>query len=226
MSTGAAAPVLVFCDVDETLIDCKSMFDFLHFYLTEKYGEPGTRRADHTRQELLGMAAAGVPREQANREYYRVWKGESAHEVEQAAEHWWAVRSARPGFLIAPTAAELEQHRRAGALIVLASGSFPAVLAPIAAHVGGAQVLCSLPQISAGQYTGEIDGVPMIGEAKREAVRAILREHPSADPAHCFAYGDHPSDLPMLSEVGRPVVVGGDAALLRELPHARVLPTR
>jgi HAD superfamily hydrolase (TIGR01490 family) len=216
----------VFCDVDETLIDSKSMFDFLRFYLTEKHGEPGTRRAERTRRELLGMAAAGVPREQANREYYRVWKGENAHEVARAAERWWAERSARPGFLIAPTMAELEQHRSAGALIVLVSGSFPAILAPIAAHVGGARVLCSLPRISAGRYTGEIDGPPMIGEAKREAVRAILREHPSADPTLCFAYGDHPSDLPMLAEVGRPVVVGADAALLRELPHARILPTR
>ena len=226
MSPEATAPVLVFCDVDETLINAKTMFDFLHFHLTEKYGEPGTRQADRTRQELLGMAAAGVPREQANREYYRVWKGENAHEVQQAAERWWAERSARPGFLIAPTVAELEQHQSAGALVVLVSGSFPAILAPIAAHIGGARVLCSLPQISAGRYTGEIDGTPMIGEAKREAVRAILREHPSADPAHCFAYGDHLSDLPMLAEVGHPVVVGGDAALLRALPHARILPAR
>jgi HAD superfamily hydrolase (TIGR01490 family) len=226
MRPETGSSVYVFCDVDETLINCKSMFDFLHFYLAAKHGEQGARRAERTRRESAAMAAAGVPRERANREYYRVWKGESAAEVERAAERWWAERSAEPGFLIAATEAELERHRAAGARIVLVSGSFPAVLDPVALHVGASRVLCTRPEARAGVFTGRVEGAPMIGEAKREAVRAVLRADPAADPARCFGYGDHHSDLPMLSEVGQAVVVGGDAGLLRDLPRARVLTAR
>jgi HAD superfamily hydrolase (TIGR01490 family) len=215
---------IVFCDVDETLIGCKSLFDFQHYYLTEKCGDPGARRAERTRRDFLARAASGMPREHANREYYRVWEGERAAEVEQAAERWWGVRSKQPGFLIAATLAELTEHRAAGAAIVLVSGSFPAVLRPVAEHVGATRILCTVPQISAGRFTGRVDGAPMIGEAKREAVREVLRSHPSADSARCFAYGDHVSDLPMLSEVGHPVVVGAAPDVLRGVPHARVLP--
>ncbi len=38
----------------------------------------------------------------------------------------------------------------------------------------------------------------------------------SVGPADCFAYGDDLSDLPMLLEVGHPVVVGGHTGLAQE----------
>ena len=118
MSAGAETPTapraVVFCDVDETLINCKTMFDFLDYYLTGEYGEAGRRRAELTRRELTAKAATGTPREQANREYYRAWKGERAATVERAAGQWWAVRSARPDFPIAATWAELAGHRAKG----------------------------------------------------------------------------------------------------------------
>lgn len=227
MSAGAESPTtpraLVFCDVDETLINCKTMFDFLDYYLTDGYGDAGRRRAERTRRDLTTQAAMGMPREQANREYYRVWRGERAAAVDRAAGAWWATRGAQPDFFITATWAELAGHRAAGSPIVLVSGSFPAILESIAAAVGAERLLCTHPEIRDGRYTGEIVGDAMIGEAKSKAVRVVFGEYPTVAPADCFAYGDHVSDLPMLAEVGHPVVVGGDARLLRALPHARVL---
>jgi HAD superfamily hydrolase (TIGR01490 family) len=221
--TRTSTRMVVFCDVDETLINCKTMFDFLDYYLAGEYGEAGAQRAERTRRELLAKAATGMPREEANREYYRVWQGEPADAVERVAGSWWAARSVHPEFFVTATWAELECHRAAGALIVLVSGSFPAILDSVAAAVGATRLLCTRPEISDGRYTGEIVGDAMIGEAKRKAVRAVLGEYPFVAPADCFAYGDHVSDLPMLTEVGHPVVVGGDGRLLSALPHARVL---
>jgi phosphoserine phosphatase len=71
-----------------------------------------------------------------------------------------------------------------------------------------------VPLVRDGRYTGEVVR-PMIGEGKREAVLALLRDHPGGvDPRECYAYGDHPSDLPMLECVGNPRVVGGNPDLL------------
>ncbi|MFJ9772041.1 HAD family hydrolase [Kitasatospora sp. NPDC101157] len=214
---------LAFSDLDETLIDCKSMFDFLDFYLGGRYGPSGVRRAARVRAELVALAAAGTPREQANRAYYRVWAGEREESVGVAGREWFAQRSRVAGFYIAATREALTRHRVAGDPVALVSGSFPALVEPVARDIGAAHVLCSRPEVRRGVFTGELVGEPVIGEEKRRAVRALLRAYPHIDPADCYGYGDHVSDLPMLTEVGHPVVVG-DPDLADRVPGARLLP--
>jgi len=200
---------LVFTDVDETLIGCKSMFDFLDYYLAGRYGAAGRHRAGVVWADIRARAAAGVPRGETNRAYYRTLAGEPAGAVARWSERWFADR-VRGRFYVRTTRAALREHLAGGAVLVLVSGSFPALLDPIARDVGAAHVLCTRPEIRAGTYTGEIVGSPMIGEGKRAAVRALLDRYPAVDPAGCFGYGDHVSDLPMLEEVGHPVMVGPD----------------
>ncbi|WP_035791755.1 HAD family hydrolase [Kitasatospora mediocidica] len=224
--TSTTPPVrLVFCDVDETLIDCKSMFDFLDYYLGERHGQDGLARAREVRESLLAQAARGVPREETNRSYFRAFTGESAREVEQWGERWFAERSARASFYLAPTRAALARHRAAGAALVLVSGSFPALLGPIARDVGAHHVIATLPQERDGMLTGSIVGEPVIGRGKHAAVLSVLARHPHLDAADCYGYGDHISDLPMLEAVGHPVVVGHNPELLARLPGAQQLPT-
>ncbi|MEV7596082.1 HAD-IB family hydrolase [Kitasatospora sp. NPDC089797] len=214
---------LVFSDLDETLIDCKSLFDFLDFYLGGRYGPQGVRRAAGLRAELAAQAAAGTPREQANRTYYRVWAGEREEAVRAAGREWFARRSRDGGFYVAAVHEALTRHRAVGDRVVLVSGSFPAVVEPVARDIGAAHVVCTRPEVRRGVFTGELVGEPVIGEEKRRAVRALFRDHPQVDPADCYGYGDHVSDLPMLTEVGHPVVVG-DRQLADRVPGARWLP--
>jgi HAD superfamily hydrolase (TIGR01490 family) len=214
---------LVFSDVDETLVAVKSMFDFLAYYLRATRGTSGARHAADVRRELSRRVSAGAAREDMNRLYYRAWTGEPEARVAESAKAWYAERSREPGFYLAATRRALELHRAAGDTVILVSGSFPAVLAPIAAEVGAARLLCSVPEARDGVLTGRLVGEPCIGEAKRAAVREVLRGRPAVDPARCYAYGDHVSDLPMLDEVGNPVLVGASTELRARLPRARVL---
>ncbi|MFD5468756.1 HAD family hydrolase [Kitasatospora sp. NPDC127059] len=214
---------LAFSDVDETLINCKSMFDFLDFYLGGRYGPSGAERAARVRAELSTLVVGGASREQANRAYYRVWAGMSEESVVAAGREWFALRSRSAGFYLAATREALTRHRAAGDPVVLVSGSFPALVEPVARDIGAAHVVCSRPAVSGGVLTGELVGEPVIGEEKRRAVRALLRAYPRVDPADCYGYGDHVSDLPMLTAVGHPVVVG-DRGLADRIPGARLLP--
>jgi HAD superfamily hydrolase (TIGR01490 family) len=203
--------VFVFCDVDETLISCKSLLDFAAFM----------RRPPAA---TASLAAPETPsRDAANERYYAALAGRSARQLAVEALAWYTWRSRDPRFFIASTRAELARHRAAGAHLVLVSGSMPALLAPIADAVGAHHVLCSCPEVQAGRLTGRLRGKPVIGEGKREAVRRLLAQYPDARPEDCVGYGDHVSDAPMLEEVGRPVIVGGDPGLVRLVPHARVL---
>lgn len=214
---------LIFCDVDETLITRKTPWDFLAFHLGERHGAAGVRWVERVRERVGG----GMGREEANVAYFRCWAGEPVEDVRASGVRWYERAAGRAGFFHAGTRAELDAHRAAGATLVLVSGSCPAVLYPIAAAVGAAQVLCAQQAVRAGVFTGELLGGPMIGEGKREAVRAVLRAHPEVCARDCFGYGDHASDLPMLEEIGHPVVVGeshnAGGELARLLPGARVL---
>ncbi len=199
-----------FFDVDETIITVKSMFRFLEFYLRAT-GRPGgeyERFADQLRQ----LAATGTPREETNRSYYRAYAGEPVELVRRLGEEWFRTELAGGAFLRTEVVDVLRRHQRAGHVIVLVSGSFPACLDPIARHLDVSRVECTRPRVSAGRYTGAVD-VPVIGAAKAEAVRRVTAEI-GARSQDCVAYADHVSDAAMLAAVGEAVVVGDDPQLL------------
>lgn len=214
-----APSYLVFADVDETLIDCKSIFEFLRYRMVAEHGPFGATEYVRVRAELQQEADNGVPREEINRHYYALFTGESVAEIRDLGADWYAERNAA-GLFIESTREALRAHRAEGAEIVLVSGSFAAVLDPIAEEVGARHLLCTRPLVSAGRYTGEVER-PMIGAAKAAAVRELLEARPWIDPADCYGYGDHSSDLPMLDCVGHPVVVGKDPAMLAYLSDRR-----
>ncbi|MFG2095423.1 HAD family hydrolase [Streptomyces sp. NPDC048612] len=224
LAVGGVRPsVLVFCDVDETLIGCKSLLDFLLFHFTERYGASGARHSGAVVDALRAQQEAGASREEANRSFYRGWAGERAATVAASGRRWYTQRSRDPAFFRPYTRAALRAHRARGAVVALVSGSFPAVLDPIAAAVGAAHLLCARPEVRGGVLTGDLVGGPAIAEGKRRLVRELLSRYPDVDPEDCFAYGDHVSDLPMLTEVGHPVVVGDNAELVAGLPGAHRL---
>ncbi|MET8325672.1 HAD-IB family hydrolase [Streptomyces sp. NPDC005181] len=196
---------VAFFDVDETLIDIKSMFSFLAFHLAD----PERYRAAET--ELTSRAQAGVPREETNRIYYRNFAGMTEASVADNGRKWFARQVARDGFFHAEVVRELRRHQAEGTRIALVSGSFRACLDPVADRVGADHVLCTEPEIVAGRYTGEVL-TTVIGKGKATAARALMRRT-GARPDECFAYGDHASDLPLLLAVGNAGVVGNDPVL-------------
>jgi HAD superfamily hydrolase (TIGR01490 family) len=201
---------LAFFDVDETLIDTKSMFDFLRFRLAQR-GDDGSRYAEQVGR-LHRAAAEGVPRDQINRAYYRLFAGVPWAELLADGTRWYEELLGRPQPFIAEGIAALRAHQAAGHTPVLVSGSFRACLDPVAEHLGVSTVLCTEPLLDAeGHLTGEVRR-PMIGDNKRAAVLELMDDL-GVRAADCFGYGDHVSDLAFLTEVGHPTVVGGNEEL-------------
>lgn len=216
-------PAVAFFDVDETLIRAKSMFGFLRFYLRQVRNEPpGTYQ--RLAAGLRAAADRGVPREEINRRYYRLLAGENTAQLERAGRAWFASQPVDARY-IGATVVELRRHQAAGAVVVLLSGSFFACLAPIAEPLGVRWVLGTRPVVRRGVLTGEVLA-PMIGPRKGRAAElaaAVL----SVPLAACSAYADHASDLPLLTAVGDPVVVGTDQVLAAHASRGnwrRILP--
>lgn len=199
---------LVFFDVDETLIALKTGPAFLRDHLTRTHGPDGARRAD-----ALLASLAGLPREEANRRFHRAFRGCRADEAEAAARRWYEEHSRADGFHLPAPLAALRRHQAEGDAVALVSGTFPPLLAVIAEAVGARYALGARLERCGPTLTGELIGPPAIGEGKRRLVQGLLSRHSDIDPADCWAYGDHPSDLPMLRSVGHGVLVGQDGSL-------------
>lgn len=201
---------VAFFDVDETLVATKTMASFLNYHRT---GRVSITSLAGPWDEFIADLPPGISRAEVNRRYYELWCGVPVSEVRRAAERWWAEVVGLPGAFVAEGVQALREHRRAGDLVVLVSGSFGPVLAPVAAHLGADAVICTVLREVDGVFSGAIVE-PMIGENKARAATEFLEEH-SIPRTSSWAYGDHESDIPMLEVAAHPRVVGGDPHLLQ-----------
>ncbi|QNP65987.1 HAD family hydrolase [Streptomyces genisteinicus] len=219
---GTAPAYLVFCDIDDTLIRCRSGVEFLRHWAGLRNGPEGERATDEFLAGLYARMASGMSREDANREYHRAWRGSPVEEVEEQAARWYEQRSAAEDFYIADTVEALRRHRAAGAAVALVSGSFPPLMPHVARVVGAQYVLGARLERCGRVLTGGLLGRPAIGEGKCVLVGELLDLHPHIAPEDCHAYGDHASDRPMLDMVGHPTLVIPDGSHTPLHPAAMV----
>lgn len=111
----------------------------------------------------------------------------------------------------------LRWHQDEGHLVALVSGTFSPLLEVIAGRIRVPHAIGTPLEARNGRYTGRI--VPPLCQhtGKPLRVRAYLAEHSlEVDWAASFAYADRETDLPLLSQVGHPVAVHPDEALLAQ----------
>jgi HAD superfamily hydrolase (TIGR01490 family) len=207
---GTRAAGAAFFDVDETVIRVKSMFEFLRYWLARNGDDGSAYRT--TQAEFRQLADSGVDRTEINRKYYQRFAGVEHRSLVDAGRDWYIQYRAQPTAFVTSVIGAIEAHRAAGDRIVLVSGSFRPVLDPLATDIRADLVLCTEPLVADdGRLTGAVVR-PMIGDNKADAVGATISAL-GFTPAECFCYGDHASDLGMLSLVGNPRVVGADPVL-------------
>lgn len=206
------ASCIAYFDVDGTLTTRASMWSFLRFYLGKAHDQP--KRYRTARHCLAAMRDRGTSRAEVNHAYVCHLAGASGSEVSRLGHEWFRHELRRGGFFHPPVLRELRTHQAVDHHAVLVSDSFPALLGPIADALDVNDVWCTAPEIRDGRYTGRLAAPPMLNERKATAVR-LTALSAEIDPSDCVSYGDHVSDLSMLSSTGRAVVVGNDSTLNR-----------
>ncbi|HEY7884130.1 MAG TPA: HAD-IB family hydrolase [Cellvibrionaceae bacterium] len=209
--------VYVFFDVDDTLISVKSMLSFQDFW----YQCHQDAEAEMSyRQDLLANMHEKACWKSLNRLYYRHFRGRSEQEVIKMGKLWFeAMQKDNTRFYHKAVVDTLAAHQKAGHEVVFVSGSFPALLQPIAEELQVTVILSTHMEVVNGYYTGEILPPQTIAEGKARAIGTFLAER-QGNPERCYAYGDDWSDLPMLEMVGNPCVVTGGRGLVA---HAKQL---
>ena len=106
----------------------------------------------------------------------------------------------------------LDEHRAAGRLIVLVTGSIDFIIEPLARELGIEHVIAPSLVESDGCFTGELDGPPVGDGEKARRMNAFADQH-GIDMRASHAFGDSIADLPMLEAVGHAHAVNPDKAL-------------
>lgn len=208
-----------FFDVDGTLVRGKTMLDFLRFYYCEQF--KNIKIIGELKYVLFLLKAKihillGKKREFLNTYYYQCFKNKKVSEVLTLGKNWFEsnLNNNNKAF-IKEILNELIFHKNNGAEIVFVSGSFIACLEPLANKLGVKYVISTNLEKKDGIYTGNILDTQVIGEGKSINIRRFLKHKQFNNLKNCYAYGDHYSDLHMLSLVGNPRVVSGDIELER-----------
>jgi HAD superfamily hydrolase (TIGR01490 family) len=106
----------------------------------------------------------------------------------------------------------IEEHRARGHIVTVVSASTSYVVAPVAAHLGVTDFLCTRLEVADGRLTGAIVQPPCYGVDKVWHALQFAQRH-GGDLAQAYFYSDSISDLPLLEAVGHPVVVNPDPRL-------------
>ncbi|MGI9595950.1 MAG: HAD-IB family hydrolase [Acidimicrobiales bacterium] len=106
----------------------------------------------------------------------------------------------------------IDDHRAAGAKLVLATTSPEPFVRPLADALGFDDVVCTRWKSRNGHFTGEMDGPFVWGRAKADAVIDWAKAN-GVHLEQSYGYSDSYFDAPLLDAVGNAVAVNPDAQL-------------
>ncbi|MFT7560413.1 MAG: HAD superfamily hydrolase (TIGR01490 family) [Flavobacteriales bacterium] len=202
-----------FFDVDDTLISVKSMFGFQDHWFSQ---HPDDDEVERFNKDMQRRHEKGISWEFLNQLYYSHFEGRDVNDVMACGKAWFEEQErSNARFYFTAIVDVLKRHQEDGCEPVFVSGSFPAVLNPIAKRLGVNTILSINMETQGNRYTGKILPPQTIGTGKAEAILNFLNEV-GGKPEHCYAYGDDISDLPMLNTVGHPHVISGGRSLVEQ----------
>lgn len=193
-----------------------AFFDFDKTLLTVESAKPGLRylyeRGEISPIFVLKVMAANIfyryhiiSEERMSTLLLGLYRGRQLDDFKKGARGFYE-ESIRP--LLAPgIVRRVNRHRQDGHLLVLVSASVRYYLEEVVRDLKFDHLLCTDLEVAAdGRLTGRTSGPMCIFDEKRIQIER-LAHNLGVDLATSFAYGNHQSDIPMLSLVGHPVAV-------------------
>lgn len=108
----------------------------------------------------------------------------------------------------------VRRHQNTGDFIAIITSTNSFIASPIAEMFGIETVIATEAELIEGRFSGEIIGEPCFQTGKIRCLQQWLVKNELSYQKSWF-YSDSINDLPLLSWVDRPVVINGDAALVK-----------
>ena len=204
---------LVLFDLDHTLLDGDSDFSWGQFLceigaVDAKYKQSNRKFFDAYQRGELNMT-----------EYVQFVLQPLAQNTMPQLLRWrerFLAEKIEP--MITTEAIELVQrHQDKGDFTAIITSTNSFITEPIGQMFGMKTLIATEPELESGCFTGAISGVPCFREGKIICLKKWLNKN-VVDYQRSWFYSDSVNDLPLLTWVDCPVVVNGDAMLMR---HAK-----
>ena len=198
-----------FFDFDGTLIDGYSAVAFFTDRL--RRGEMGLGEA----ADIIRVAWRGDMDESefsdAIGKAVAEWAG---HPEQELAELWSRLFKEKIASRIFPEAWSLvKAHQKMGHTVAIASSATRYQVAPIAEELGIEHLLCTRATVRDGRLTGDIEGAPLWGAGKADAVCDFAKAHEIA-LSGSYGYANGNEDIAFLKTVGHATAVNPKPALI------------
>lgn len=199
-----------FFDVDRTLIPNHTMERvFLPFLIRKKFVQTG----DLARYALFCAKGLGRGDRNVLHENKFHLKNKDPDALTRLAVECFQ-NQIRP--LISPAGREaIKKHQEQGHLVVLLSGTLMPLGEAIRQELGADVILAASLGSHQGRLNGTLAAPRPYGPEKARLAKEMAERH-GLDLDRSFAYGDHRSDVHLLSVVGNPRAVNPDPKLRQE----------
>jgi HAD superfamily hydrolase (TIGR01490 family) len=197
-------------DVDYTLVRRSTSW----YFLLEALGQKVIRFRQIRRLPFEWFRyKAGFPNQDFIEETVKHLKGINQDVLEDLAESCF-IRRLRPNIYTGGRRL-IEEIRRRGEPVLLASSSFYTLLRPLEQFLGITESIASRLEFIDGTTSGRLTGASLFGVHKKTAVERWLEERNIPPEEVCF-YSDSYTDIPLLEWCGHPSAVNPDRLLARE----------
>lgn len=186
-----------FFDLDETIYRGKSLLEFAL--------SVGLLDSLSSLTNLTHNSSSKPSRIEANREYYRLWKGRDTHSMNKLGAQWASSRIDGQNPFNEHVVNRLMDHKQKGCKIIVVTGSPESIIRPLLRDFPVDNFLFPLQEVKNCIYTGGLID-QCIGSFKAERIKQYASAH-QINLNKSFAYGDDLTDVPMLKTVGHPTVV-------------------
>jgi phosphoserine phosphatase len=109
----------------------------------------------------------------------------------------------------------IQDLKKSGHRIILATSSFKTIIQPLQIFLGAEESITSHLEFIDGKTSGRLDGKAVFAKNKLEEVGAWLCGQ-NIDPKYVCFYSDSYTDIPLLEYCGRPVAVNPDRILRKK----------
>ncbi len=197
-----------FFDVDETILNFKSIFDFYKFWLCQEYGSIRGNLKYIRLNVYLHVMSYFRDRYDINKKFYKEYIHANESRLKTRGDIWFSKKIKCQSNFNNKILDRLRQHKIDGFKIVLVSGSISYCLEPLKNFLEADFLICTQLESKNSELTGFLLADPVIGNGKVTRIMDFLKKTNSEyDLLSSFAYGDHVSDIPMLNIVGNPYLV-------------------
>lgn len=203
------AEIGAFFDFDGTLIDGYSAIA----YYTDRFWRREMRLGEIADLIKIGWRGSLNDSEFAsfiNKSIAR-WAG---YPERAMAERWSFLFRKKIAALLFPEAWLLvKAHQKMGHTVVIASSATLYQIDPLARELGIKHILCTEATVHDGHLTGSIEGEPLWGVGKANAVRHFAKEH-NLLLSNSYGYANGNEDIAFLKTVGQAIAVNPKHTLI------------